>query len=490
RSRTINTSFLLSNLHCPTGVTTITETLQDSCPHLVKWVSPNVVTSVVTVEHDPAMTIREMESTLEQAGFDVYGVTTSAGDATYLDQPTADGTSGEGSTQDISRPAPALVQWITPNAASKIHTTRDHQAKVHFQNREMCRTSKGHVADEKHSFETALPSQHSRPTALVKTGNPGQLTRMSSKSFFTGERGTPPPKARQRATLAVGGMTCAVCVNTITDELRKRDWISKVVVSLVTNSATVEFSDGDKVGEVVEAIEDLGYEATVDTLVNLDEGRPPTEERTVEILVEGIYCENCPDRVARSLAGFRRQLEIISEPTEARPIMRISYIPEAPTFTVRQILAAIEASDPALTASTYHPPTLEDRSNQMLHHHQLQLLYRVVLTGIICIPTFTIGIVYMSLVPDSNGSKQYLMAPWTSGISRAQLSMFIMATPVYFIAADLFHTRAVKEIKALWRRDSRTPVWHRFYRFGSMNTLMSLGTTIAYVSSVAQLIAA
>ncbi|KAI8710476.1 hypothetical protein NCS52_01564600 [Fusarium sp. LHS14.1] len=285
-------------------------------------------------------------------------------------------------------------------------------------------------------------------------------------------------------------MTCAVCVNTITDELSKRDWVSTVVVSLVTNSATIEFKDEDKVGQVVEAIEDLGYEATVDTLVNLDEGKPPTQERAVEILLEGMYCEHCPDRVARSLAGFRRQLEIVSQPTEQHPIMKVSYVPEAPTFTVRQILAAIEASDPALTASTHRPLTLEERSKQILHRHQLQLLYRVVLTGIICIPTFIIGIVYMNLVPDKNGSKQYLMAPWASGISRGQISMFIMATPVYFLAADFFHTRALKEIKALWRHGSRTPVLHRFYRFGSMNTLMSLGTTIAYVSSVAQLIAA
>ncbi|KAL6414080.1 ATPase, P type cation/copper-transporter [Ilyonectria robusta] len=65
-----------------------------------------------------------------------------------------------------------------------------------------------------------------------------------------------------------------------------------------------------------------------------------------------------------------------------------------------------------------------------------------------------------------------------------------MATPVYFLAADLFHTRDVKEVMALWRRNSRTQVLHRFYRFGSMNTLTSLGTNIAYVSSVAQLIAA
>ncbi|KAF2186393.1 hypothetical protein K469DRAFT_749958 [Zopfia rhizophila CBS 207.26] len=101
-----------------------------------------------------------------------------------------------------------------------------------------------------------------------------------------------------------------------------------------------------------------------------------------------------------------------------------------------------------------------------------------------------IDIIFMSAVSDSSGPKQYPIAPWASGISRAQISMFIMATLVYFLVADIFHSCALKEMKALWQRGSRTAILRRFYRSCSMNTLISLGTTIAYVSPVAQLIAA
>ncbi|KAL2358722.1 E1-E2 ATPase-domain-containing protein [Cryomyces antarcticus] len=62
-----------------------------------------------------------------------------------------------------------------------------------------------------------------------------------------------------------------------------------------------------------------------------------------------------------------------------------------------------------------------------------------------------------------------------------------MATPVYFLAADVFHVRAFKEMRAMWRPKSTTPILSRFYRFGSMNTLISLGTSIAYFSSIAEL---
>jgi heavy metal translocating P-type ATPase len=292
-----------------------------------------------------------------------------------------------------------------------------------------------------------------------------------------------------RATLAVGGMTCAACANTITKELKKKDWIRDVVVNVLSNSATVEFQGRANADKVVEAIEDLGYDAALDAVVSLDQEVAENHERTVEIRIGGIYCEHCPTRVTNSLAGFRRQLSVINQPTLQRPIMKISYVADAPAFTIRQILAAIEASDPQFTASIYHPPSLEERSRLIQRKHQLQILYRVVFTGLVCIPSFIIGILYMSLLPDSE-SKHFMMHPWTSGISRAQIALFIMATPVYFFAADLFHRRAFKEIMTLWRRGSRVPLLQRFYRFGSMNTLMSMGTTIAYISSVSQMIAA
>ncbi|KAK3383995.1 E1-E2 ATPase-domain-containing protein [Lasiosphaeria ovina] len=292
-----------------------------------------------------------------------------------------------------------------------------------------------------------------------------------------------------RATLAIGGMTCAACANNITKEMKKKDWVRDITVNLLSNSATIEFQGETNAEKLVEAIEDLGYDGAIDTVVSVTQEAQEVHERTVEIRVDGLYCEHCPSRVANSLAGFRQQLAVITQPTRQRPIVKVSYVPEAPAFTIRQILAAIEASDPEFKASIYYPPTLEQRSKLIQRKHQKQVLWRTVFTGLVCIPSFVIGILFMSLLPDSE-SKMYMMMPWTSGISRAQMALFIMATPVYFFAADLFHVRAFKEIRTLWRRGSRVPFFQRFYRFGSMNTLMSLGTTVAYISSVSQLIAA
>ena len=89
------------------------------------------------------------------------------------------------------------------------------------------------------------------------------------------------------------------------------------------------------------------------------------------------------------------------------------------------------------------------------------------------IPTFIIGIVYMTLVSSDNPTRMWFMQPmWTGNVSRAEWALFFLATPVMFYSAGMFHRRSLKEIYALWRRGSRVPVWKRFIRFGSMNLLV------------------
>ncbi|GAB1315687.1 ATPase, P type cation/copper-transporter [Madurella fahalii] len=568
-SETVTTSFLIGNLHCPTCVSTIKTVLHESCGDLVHWVSPNIVTSVVTVDHAPAASFQRMRGALEESGFEVCGARTSSGDVFDLDMAITDNRAGEGSSRSRGGSGGTFGRWIMSSGQAP-HPQR---SDAHLRNCEQCRSGTGRAElDEKQLLETT--SHHSelnlsknaslgqgstppKPFIAIESDDDasmppvwratvavGGMTCASCANMITdglnkrewvsnvtvnllGNSATADLTAREkadelvqaiedlgyeatldavvevkqskprgaakpdswRASLAVGGMTCAACANNITKELRKKDWIKDVTVNLLSNSATVEFHGRANADKLVEAIEDLGYDAALDNVVSLDQEADDGHERTVEIRIDGLYCEHCPGRVTNSLAGFRKQLKVIAEPTRQRPIMKISYVADAPSFTIRRILAAIEACDPEFAASIHHPPSLEERSKQIQRKHQLQILYRVIFAGLVCIPSFIIGILYMSLLPDSE-SKHFMMAPWTSGISRAQVSLFIMATPVYFFAADLFHRRAIKEIANLWRRGSRVPLLQRFYRFGSMNTLMSLGTTIAYISSVSQMIAA
>ena len=179
--------------------------------------------------------------------------------------------------------------------------------------------------------------------------------------------------------------------------------------------------------------------------------------------------------------------------TYTDPVLRLSYTPSPPDFTMRSILSLFSSGSdgsPAhpFTATLFEPPTLEERARRMHVREQRALLLRLLFAIVAAIPTFIIAVVYMSLVPSSNSTRMWWMHPlWTGNASRVQWAMFFLATPVMFYSAGIFHRRSLKEIWALWKPKSRTPIWQRFVRFGSMNLLVSTGVSVAYFASIALL---
>ena len=178
------------------------------------------------------------------------------------------------------------------------------------------------------------------------------------------------------------------------------------------------------------------------------------------------------------------------------PVLRLSYVPSPPDFTIRSILAVFTPKQDAssahpFSATLYQPPTLEERARKMHAREQRSLLLRLLFAVLAAIPTFIISVVYMSLVSGANRTRIWWMHPiWAGNVSRLEWAMFFIATPVMFYSAGVFHRRSIKEIWALWKPNSRTPVWKRFIRFGSMNLLVSTGVSVAYFASIALLVLA
>lgn len=171
------------------------------------------------------------------------------------------------------------------------------------------------------------------------------------------------------------------------------------------------------------------------------------------------------------------------------PYIKFTYIPNPPQTTIRTILNNIKAISPEFSVEIVHPITLEERSKQMAAAERKKILYRAIFSVVAAIPTFILGIVGMSLLPKTNSFRVYLDEPlWVGSVSRVTWAMFIISTFVYFYSANVFHTKAYKEITSLWRPGTS---WRRrLFKFGSMNLLMSLGTTISYFASIALLILA
>ena len=316
----------------------------------------------------------------------------------------------------------------------------------------------------------------------IKQQNPVAATEAASRSEM------------YKALLSINGMTCGSCVGSITQIVQDLPYVTTVGVSLISKSATVEFEGRDRVTGIVEEIEDAGFEAAV---VNVEPlviqngygETDRTQERTIQIQVTGIYCEHCPNNITTALQEvFGPDVTITQSATLSTPILTILYKPTPPAMTIRQIISTINGVHQSFSATVYHPPTIEERSRQMRRRDMRSIMWRLLFTAVVAVPTFVIGVAYMSLVGNSNATKRWWKQKmWAGNVTRMDWALLFITTPVMLFGADLFHVRALREIKSLWGRRSRVPILRRFYRFGSMNLLISAGTAVAYFASVVDL---
>lgn len=299
-----------------------------------------------------------------------------------------------------------------------------------------------------------------------------------------------PASSRYVANISISGMTCGACVGVVTRGIEELPFIADVVVDLLGNNGRVEFDGEENLDEIVVQIEDLGFEATVIDCNPLFDDASAPAARTVMVQVDGMFCHHCPDRIIHSLEDIPGQPLTIEENLSLKnPIVKMTYTPHPPEFTVRTIISKIESTNDAFSAHVYHPPSIEDRSRAMQLKERRRLLLRLLFTFLAAIPTFMIGIVWMTLVPSTDKIRVYLEEPmWVGTVARMEWALLILTTPVMIYGTDVFHRRAIKEIRALWRPSSKVPILRRFYRFGSMNLLISAGTSVAYFSSLAVMI--
>jgi Cu+-exporting ATPase len=128
-------------------------------------------------------------------------------------------------------------------------------------------------------------------------------------------------------------------------------------------------------------------------------------------------------------------------------ILQVEYIPSC-DVNIRTIIRAVASSKPSegsqFQVSIFKPPTLEERARHMYQREQRMLLHRLLFAVVTAIPTFIIGIVYMSLLPRKNATRMWFMSTlWIGRTSRLNWALFFLATPVYFYSCGIFHRRQV-----------------------------------------------
>jgi len=505
----VTTILLISNLHCPSCSRTISSLLWRLTPAPLS-VSTSVFSRLVTVVHLPELLPQNIVSALIEAEFEVDSID------------LRNGAQAVGLDFVFGGEAEAPAALLSPDTAGWLEEARRLVKNVarlsahrrgyrHLQCCELCQQEAGapperpksalltgrfswrasQIEDAQKAAPAAAAGEEKREIKPVQPANEKRLPAQDPA----------PSRNTYEALISIGGMTCSVCTGKVAESLEAFDFVSEVNINLMNNSGLVRFEavgDGkEEAAKLVGEVEDIGYDGALDRLTSLapringgDEDG--SGDRQVALLVGGMFCDACPEKIlAAVVAAFPDMVHIEAQPTFRIPILRISYTPRSPVINIRRIIDAISSIDPAFTVSVYHPPTIEERSRAIQLRERNNYLLRLCFCAVCAIPTFLFGVVWMALVPRQDPMRIYMESPiWAGNVSRTEWALLITSTPVMFYAANPFHFRAVREIMALWRPGSPVPVLKRFYRFGSMNLLISLGVSISYFSSVAMLVLA
>ncbi|MEM0449533.1 MAG: heavy metal translocating P-type ATPase [Methanomassiliicoccales archaeon] len=244
-------------------------------------------------------------------------------------------------------------------------------------------------------------------------------------------------KKTRMSSFGLAGMTCASCAETIQRRLSDLEGVEKATVNLATERATVIYdpkkTDIDK---MVNAVKEAGYEALV-------------SEATISI--GGMTCASCANTVEEALMGLQGVHSAIVNLVLEN--VKVKYDPQM--VRLGQIKRAIiDAGYEVIEAENIDAERelrrLETRRQKMMLAFSLAL----------SIPTMILSMLMMF----ASFGDQHLIMHYGNYI------LFILATPVQFIAGYRFYKGAFKALSN---------------RKANMDTLIAVGTSAAYFYSVA-----
>ncbi|MGH2796377.1 MAG: heavy metal translocating P-type ATPase, partial [Thermoleophilaceae bacterium] len=262
-------------------------------------------------------------------------------------------------------------------------------------------------------------------------------------------------------TFPVTGMTCASCVRRIEKALIKVPGVAEASVNLATEKARVHYDPSSTGPQALRAaVEKAGYsvrDMPAEAAVSPSPAAPPASRGEMLLPIEGMTCASCVRRVEKALA----KVEGVREASVNLATERAKVAFDPALVGLDQLRAAVEkagyrlgrvdAPTATATAATATSAPGEDAVSAHERERQAELddLARRWKASLI------VGVVMMALMFLPHGIPMDVLAPF----------LLIGATVVQFWAGAVFY-------RAAWAAG----------RHGStnMNTLVALGTTMAY----------
>ena len=248
--------------------------------------------------------------------------------------------------------------------------------------------------------------------------------------------GTQDAHEQRRVVLPIEGMTCASCVSTVASALERVDGVANVAVNLATETAAVTFAPGrERVAAMRDAVSAVGYGmASQQAVLGVPGLNEPAAARRVEaalLAVDGVLS------AAGDPAGEQAAVAIV------------------PGAVAEADLREAVARAGFEAASIAGAETVEAEVERLSRSAEIRMLRRRTAFSI----ASAAAIMALMLAPP---------AERLLGMQGVNIAALLLATPVQLWAARLFYASA-------WSA--------ALHRSSNMNTLIALGTTVAYVYS-------
>ncbi|MDA1035621.1 MAG: heavy metal translocating P-type ATPase [Chloroflexi bacterium] len=236
-----------------------------------------------------------------------------------------------------------------------------------------------------------------------------------------------------RLLLPIEGMTCAACVSTVTGAIGKVPGVASVNVNLATETASVEFDAAQtSVGTLSAAVDSSGYR---------------TSKGDATIAVADLTDASAASVIESRLGSLQGVLSVVANPATEQ--VSVTFVPGT--------VAPSDLRD-AIAAAGYQPgevssaDVLEVEMARLSRHAEVRRLWTKVLFSIGAASAIMV-LMFTPAIGDAIG-----MA-WVNILSMA------LATPVQFWAGRQFYSSAIAAAR---------------HRTSNMNTLIALGTSVAY----------
>ena len=253
---------------------------------------------------------------------------------------------------------------------------------------------------------------------------------------------------QKQLTLPVVGMTCANCVASVERNAKKVAGVADATVNFASEKVTIVFDPSladakAATGEVIARVQRAGYEI-------------PTA--TTELPLLGMTCTNCANTIQRRLNKVDGVLN--AEVNYANERATVTYVPGA--VDRADLIAAVRQAgyDVVETADDAEPEDAEAAARAAEVHHQWT---RLVVGLVLSVPLFL-----LSMGRDFGLVGEWAQAAWVNWLFLA------LATPVQFYVGWDYYVGAYKSL----RNGS-----------ANMDVLVAMGSSVAYVYSVAVLMA-